>query len=426
MASAAPLSRSLIAPAYTEIAACRMTGSARLLSILDLGILPLTGVFPADAQVEVASGPLELVLCLDSGLAQLRQSYNAETMYGDNYGYRSGLNGSMVRHLHEIASGLDRRRPTRRGDVILDIGSNDGTLLASYEDRGQLFVGIDPTAAKFAAFYPSRVRAVSDFFSEEGYRRAVGLRRASLVTAVAMLYDLEHPLSFMQAVSRILASDGLWYSEQSYLPAMLDQCAYDTICHEHLEYYGLTQLQWMADRADLRIVDATQNGTNGGSLAVTFAHRRSSHQANQAAVDCLLQREAERRLDTPAAFTAFREAVARHRRELPGLIRALRADGQLVIGYGASTKGNVLLHACGLTSDDLPCIADVNPDKYGRVTPGTHIPIISEAQAHAMRPDYFLVLPWHFKEHIVQREQAFLDRGGRLIFPLPTIDVVGR
>lgn len=411
--------------AYTEIAACRMTGSSRLVSVLDLGTMPLTGVFPATSRVDVAAGPMELMLCLDGGLVQLRQSYDASLMYGQNYGYRSGLNGSMVRHLAEIARGLDRRRPTAQGDVILDIGSNDGTLLGSYQNRGQRFIGMDPTVAKFGAFYPPHVRAIPEFFSEQTFRRHCGARQASLVTSVAMLYDLEQPLAFMQAVANILAPDGLWYTEQSYLPAMLDQCAYDAICQEHLEYYGLTQLQWLADRAGLRILDATQNDTNGGSIAVTFAHQDSSYPEQTATVDQLIQQEADRGLGTPEAFASFRTAVERHRRELPALIRALRADGKTVFGYGASTKGNVLLHACGLTVEDLPCIADVNPDKHGRVTPGTHIPIVSEADAHARQPDYFLVLPWHFKNFIVEREEAFLRRGGRLIFPLPTISVVG-
>jgi len=209
------------------------------------------------------------------------------------------------------------------------------------------------------------------------------------------------------------------------LPAMLHQCAYDAICQEHLEYYGLTQLHWLAQRAGLRIIDAAQNATNGGSIAVTFAHQDSPHRANDAIVNLLLQQEADRGLGTPAAFAAFRTAVDCHRRELPAFIRALKDDGKTVLGYGASTKGNVLLHACGLTVDDLPCIADVNADKHGRVTPGTHIPIVSEEEAHAMKPDYFLVMPWHFQSFIVERERAFLERGGKLIFPLPTINVVG-
>jgi len=424
MASTATVPQPLTT-AYTEIAACRMTGSARLVSLLDLGTMPLTGVFPATPQVNVPGGPVELMLCLDGGLVQLRQSYDPSLLYGPTYGYRSGLNGSMVKHLTDITRALDRRRPTSAGDVVLDIGSNDGTLLASYKNRGQRFVGMDPTAAKFGEFYPPHIRAIQDFFSADAYHQHLGSRQASLVTSIAMLYDLGHPLAFMQAVASILAPNGLWYAEQSYLPAMLDQCAYDAICQEHLEYYGLTQLSWLAAGAGLRVIDATQNETNGGSLAVTFAHRHSSHQAHTATIDRLLQQEDDRGLGGPGAFTAFSMAVARHRRELPALIRALRADGKTVFGYGASTKGNVLLHACGLTVDDLPCIADVNPDKHGKVTPGTHIPIVSEDEAHAQHPDYFLVLPWHFKSYILAREQAFLNRGGRLIFPLPTICVEG-
>jgi len=411
--------------AYSEIAACRMTGSRRLASIVDFGTMALSGVFPATKDDEVPSGPLELVLCLDGGLVQLRQSYEPTLMYGQNYGYRSGLNGSMVRHLTDIAKALDRRQPTRQGDVVLDIGSNDGTLLSAYEDRGQVFLGMDPTVSKFGSFYPSHVWALPEFFSEAAYRRRLGARQASLVTSIAMLYDLERPLAFMQAVANILAHDGLWYTEQSYLPAMLHQCAYDAICQEHLEYYGLTQLHWLAHRSGLRIIDAAQNATNGGSIAVLFAHQDSPHRANDAIVNLLLQQEADRGLGTPAAFAAFRTAVDCHRRELPAFIRALKDDGKTVLGYGASTKGNVLLHACGLTVDDLPCIADVNADKHGRVTPGTHIPIVSEAEAHALKPDYFLVMPWHFQSFIVERERTFLERGGKLIFPLPTINVVG-
>jgi hypothetical protein len=423
MARTATLSRP-VTSVYREIDACRMTGSRDLVSLLDLGEMALTGIFPKPG-VEVPSGPVELVLCEDGGLVQLRQSYAPDLMYGSNYGYRSGLNGSMVRHLASIATELDRRLYPSTGDVVLDIGSNDGTLLGSYPNREQVFVGMDPTAAKFRSFYPPHVRVVADFFSEQAYRHVVGAKQARIVTSVAMLYDLENPLAFMQSVSLILDDEGIWFTEQSYLPALLDSCAYDTICHEHLEYYGLTQLQWMADRADLRIIDAKPNDTNGGSIAVAFAHRGSHHRADSANIALLLGAERRRELSEVSGFLQFQAAVACHRQSLPALIRSLRAEGKTVFGYGASTKGNVLLQACGLTSDDLPCIADVNPDKHGCVTPGTHIPIVSEHDAHAMQPDYYLVLPWHFRKHIIEREQAFLARGGKLIFPLPTIDVVG-
>ena len=402
-----------------------MTGSSQLTPILNLGVQHLTGVFPRDAGIAVTKGPLELVLCTDGGLLQLRQSYDLAEMYGDNYGYRSGLNRSMVAHLERKAAKLQAFAHPIAGDCVLDIGSNDSTLLRSYVDSGQRLGGIDPSAEKFRQFYPASVGLVTDFFSAEAYRRLFGDKKAKIVTSIAMFYDLEAPLEFMRVVSDVLADDGVWHFEQSYMPTMLDSCAYDTICQEHLEYYGLTQIQWMADRADLKIVDVELNSVNGGSFAVTVAKRGSRITANIKAIESLLASEHARDLSAPRSYDAFCKAVEQHRTDLPSMIRALRDDGKKVFGYGASTKGNVMLQYCGLGVNDLTCIADVNPDKYGCVTPGTHIPIMSEADVKAQAPDYLLVLPWHFRDNIIERERAFVERGGKLIFPLPTIEIVG-
>jgi hypothetical protein len=402
-----------------------MSGSTNLVPVLDLGTQSLTGVFPRDPEAELTRGPIELVLCPEGGLLQLRHSYDAGEMYGDNYGYRSGLNQSMVAHLAAKAAKLEALVAPGAGDVVLDIGSNDGTLLKSYRDVGQLLGGIDPTAGKFRHFYPSNIRLATEFFSPAAFRELFGDARAKLVTSIAMFYDLESPLDFMRAISEVLAPDGVWHFEQSYMPSMLETNSYDTICQEHLEYYGLRQIQWMTDRADLEILDVELNRVNGGSFAVTVGKRGSGRPRNDKAIQALLQREEALALDTPEAYRGFRQAVFRHREELPALIRQLRSEGRTVFGYGASTKGNVMLQFCGLTREDLTCIADVNPDKHGSFTPGTRIPIVSEAEARAQKPDYFLVLPWHFRENLVAREQEFLARGGKMIFPLPTIEIVG-
>ncbi len=410
---------------YTEITKCRMTGSSDLIPILDLGTQHLTGVFPRDRSVPVTKGPVELVLSREGGLLQLRQSYDLAEMYGDNYGYRSGLNRSMVAHLESKVAKLERMVKPGVGDVVLDIGSNDGTLLRAYSQAGQRLGGIDPSAGKFRHFYPEHIGLVTDFFSAEAFTSLFGDTKAKIVTSIAMFYDLENPRAFMAAVADVLADDGVWHFEQSYMPSMLATCAYDTICQEHLEYYALTQIKWMADQAGLEIIDVELNDINGGSFAVTAAKRGSGRQANVAAIEQLLEKEKLQQIDTPAAFEHFRDAVFRHQRELPELVRSLRDDGKKVFGYGASTKGNVLLQFCGLTAEDLTCIADVNPDKHGCVTPGTNIPIVSEAEAHAQNPDYFLVMPWHFRTNLVAREAEFLKRGGKMIFPLPTIEIVG-
>ena len=409
---------------YRSLESCRLGGQRNLISVLNLGEQALTGVFPPSAETPVTRGPLELLWCPDSGLLQLGHSFDPQEMYGDNYGYRSGLNASMVQHLSDKVRSLERLVQPRSDDVVLDIGSNDGTTLKAYATAGLQRVGIDPTASKWRQYYPDDIAVVPDFFSGEAYRR-VTRRSARIVTSIAMLYDLDDPVGFAREVASILASDGVWHFEQSYMPSMLRTNSYDTICHEHLEYYTLRAIVQMLDAADLQVVDVVTNAINGGSFAVTAAHRSSTAFApNRAVIDWLLHQEYRMGLNTPRPYREFEERVFRHRQDLQRLIRALNDDGKKVLGYGASTKGNVMLQFCGLTAADLPAIADVNPLKHGCVTPGSHIPIIGEVEAHAMQPDYFLVLPWHFKHGILQREKEFLQRGGKFIFPFPEIEIV--
>jgi hypothetical protein len=408
---------------FRKLAKCRVGGSENLVSVLSLGNQKLTGVFPTNRDEEITSGPLELVWCPDSGLLQLGHSYDPGEMYGDNYGYRSGLNRSMADHLARKIQHLQGRVQVSPGDTVLDIGSNDATSLKAYAVADLHRIGIDPAGAKFRKFYPDDITLIEDFFSVAAYRSATR-RQARVVTSIAMFYDLEDPIAFARAVSEILAEDGLWHFEQSYMPSMLRLCSYDTICHEHLEFYSLSVIQRIVTAADLKIVDVQMNGVNGGSFAVTVAKRGNPIETNAAVTDWLLGQEERMGLLTPRPYRDFEERVHRHRNDLRRLLQALVADGKRVLGYGASTKGNVVLQFCGITSKEIAAIADVNPDKLGSFTPGTHIPIISEAEARAMAPDYFLVMPWHFKESILQREQAYLDRGGKMIFPFPEIEIV--
>ena len=416
---------------FREIEACRICANRDLVPILSLGEQYLTGVFPSVRDADLSRGPLELVACNRAshgnacGLVQLRQTYNLNEMYGDNYGYRSSLNGAMVKHLEKKVRHLIEQYPLKPGDLVLDIGSNDGTLLSFYPQLGVNVVGIDPTAKKFAPFYGKHISLIPDFFSAELFRKKFGTKRARIVTSIAMFYDLENPLRFMKDVASILDEEGVWHFEMSYLPSLLRTMGYDTICHEHLEYYSLRQIKWMVDRCGLKIVTVELNKTNGGSFAVTVARQISSHPEAVAQLKQLLRAEETQCLSTPAQQRAFAKAVKKHRKNLLMLLHQLKEQKQTVIGYGASTKGNVLLQHCGITSESLPAIAEVNKDKFGCFTPGTNIPIISEAEAHAMKPDYFLVLPWHFRDNLIQRESAFLRRGGKMIFPLPEIVIVG-
>jgi hypothetical protein len=410
--------------AYREIGKCRINSSTNLVSVLDLGHQALTGVFPKNASQPVTVGPLELVWCPSSGLLQLKHSYESSELYGDNYGYRSGLNQSMVNHLTDKITYLERQFPLNSGDVVVDIGSNDATTLKAYRTSGIRRIGIDPTGKKFAEHYPAEITLVPEFFSAVTYR-SVETGKARIVTSIAMFYDLEAPIDFARQIESILADDGVWHFEQSYMPSMLRLNSYDTVCHEHLEYYSLGVVKKILEQAGLRLIDVVMNAINGGSFAVTAAKATNkSVNTNQPVIDWLLEQEGRMGLNTPRPYRDFEERVFRHRDDLTRLIRTLTADGKKILGYGASTKGNVVLQFCGLTAQDIPAIADVNSEKFGCVTPGTHIPIISEAEAKAINPDYYLVLPWHFKDGIVRREKEFLSRGGRMIFPFPEIEII--
>ena len=410
--------------AYKEINRCRVGKSENLVSVLNLGSQVLTGVFPRSADEPVTRGPLELVWSPDSGLLQLKHSYEPSEMYGDNYGYRSGLNQSMVDHLAHKVCYLERLAEAKSGDVVLDIGSNDATALKAYSVPGLKRVGIDPTGRKFAKYYPSDIKLIPDFFSAAAYW-SVMQQPAKIITSIAMFYDLENPIQFAREIESVLADNGVWHFEQSYMPSMLRTNSYDTICHEHIEYYSLSVVVKVLEGAGLKIVDVGMNNVNGGSFAITATKAsNSTFKANNAVINWLLEQEDRMGLNTPKPFRDFEERVFRHRNDLVRLVRALVADGKKVIGYGASTKGNVTLQFCGFTTADIPVIAEVNQEKFGRVTPGSHIPIVSEEDARAMKPDYFLVFPWHFKDNIIRREKKYLAAGGKMIFPFPEIEII--
>lgn len=408
---------------YKEITQCRLCDGSRLVNVLDLGKQALTGIFPKSKVEEVPAGPLQLCKCADCDLVQLRHNYDLGKLYGETYGYRSGLNQSMVRHLHRKVEKIRARVRLGSGDLVVDIGSNDSTLLQAYPKELTL-VGVDPSGPKFKQYYPAHVRLIADFFSAGLLERFYPGKRAKVITSIAMFYDLEHPQDFVDEIARVLDDEGVWVFEQSYLPFMLDTHSYDTVCHEHLEYYALHQVKRMLDRAELKIVDIEFNDINGGSFSVMAAKKSASHAAADALIACTLEDEQRRGLGNIESYSRLGARIVDHREKLLSLLGELKRHGKKVIGYGASTKGNVLVQYCGLNVDLIPCIAEVNPDKFGAYTPGSHIPIVSEAEARAMRPDYFLVFPWHFRTGILQREQAFLQSGGKFIFPLPKIDIV--
>lgn len=416
---------------YLEINKCRICKNDHLVPVTDLGRQCLTGVFPRTLDEPLEAAPLELVKCHGDkngghcGLVQLRHSYMLASLYGDNYGYRSGLNRSMIEHLHLKVQKIMSLVDLNSGDIVLDIGSNDSTLLQAYPATGQLvLIGIDPTGKKFKDFYPSHIELIPDFFSAELFSGHFGARKAKVITSIAMFYDLESPLAFMNDIYDILADDGIWVFEQSYIGSMLENTSYDTICHEHLEYYGLKQIKWMTDKIGFKIIDIELNEANGGSFSITVAKKSSPFPECASLIESVLQHESQAKLDQLDTYSRFNDRIRTHKEQLMRAIAEINECQKKILGYAASTKGNVILQYCEITSNDVPYIVEVNQDKVGCYTPGSGIPIISEAEAKDMNPDVYLALAWHFKRFFIDKEFEFLKAGGKFLLPLPNVEIL--
>jgi NDP-4-keto-2,6-dideoxyhexose 3-C-methyltransferase len=407
-----------------KIEKCRICGNRELVEVLDLGVQALTGVFPQSRSQKVTSGPLRLVKCMGGdvcGLLQLQHSYDLSELYGLNYGYRSGLNKSMVEHLHGKIRKILPRVQLSADSLVIDIGSNDSTTLQAYPKTVGNLVGIDPTGIKFGHHYPPHIKLIPDFFSAERVREAYGSKKATVITSFSMFYDLEEPLAFMQDIFDSLDAEGIWVFEQSYMPTMLEKNSYDTVCHEHLEYYALKQIQWMARQIGLTIVDVGFNDVNGGSVSIVAAKTGSRQAQNARPIEPLLDSEGKLGLDTLQPYADFAARTWASRETLVAFIDSAIQSGKTVSALGASTKGNVVLQYCGLDEKRIHQIGEVNETKFGCFTPGSLIPIVSEVDLLKAGPDYLLVLPWHFRSFF---EKSANLQGRNLLFPLPTLESV--
>ena len=405
-----------------KINSCRSCYSKKLKPAFDLGTQKLTGIFPKSKNDFVPSGSLALVFCENCNLLQLLNSFDPNIMYGDDYGYMSSLNKSMVAHLKNKAEKIQKLANFKNGDVVLDIGSNDGTFLSFFSKNLKL-VGVDPTIKKLKKYYRKDVIKIADFFSEDRIKKKIN-KKIKAVTSISMFYDLEDPINFAEQIHEILDKNGIWHLEQSYMPMMLKNNSYDTICHEHLEYYSLKSIKYIFDKVGFKIIDLQFNDINGGSFAITVAKNDSNFKNSNKMVDWLLNKELLYGYNNLTTFKKFFNNIKKHKESFRNLLQNLKDDKKKVIGYGASTKGNVILQYCNINENLIPYIAEVNKFKLGRYTPGSKIKIISEELAKKMNPDFFVVLPWHFKNFILNKEKKFLKKEGKIIFPLPDIEII--
>lgn len=407
----------------TEISACRLCRGKQLLPVLDFGVQALSTRFPNVGEPDAPLAPLTLVRCSDCALVQLKHDFDLDELYRANYGYRSGVNDSMRGHLRGIVEEIEKLVTLDPGDVVLDIASNDGTLLKAYSAVDAVRVGIDPTVAIYREHYPEGYIAAAEFFDRACYDELTSSRPAKVVTSIAVLYDVPKLHQFVGDIAAILHARGCWVFEQSYLPSLIRDCSFDSICHEHLCYFCLPQLRRLTEAHGLRIFDAQLNDMNGGSVRCFVCHANAAVVTNTAAINALEKLEADVGINNPAVYQRFMQRIAQIGEKLRHVLGEAKERGATIHIYGASTKGNVLLQLFGIGPEYVSAAAERNPRKWGSRTPGTNIPIISEAESRALLPHYYLVLPWHFREEFIARERDYIQAGGRLIFPLPEVEI---
>lgn len=404
---------------------CRLCGGDNIEEILDLGVQCYTGRFPLQGESDPPSAELVICRCNNCNLVQLQHFHASDEMYGMTYGYRSSVTKTMRDHLMEVKDVAIKWVDGERDDLkVLDIGSNDGTLLGYFNDMTDKLVGIDPCVNKHLDNYPESAQPISAFFSACAIAENAIYKKFNIVTSIAMFYDLDNPIEFACDVSSILDDNGIWITEQTHSHTLIESNCYDSICHEHATYLSLEAMEEICRRAKLKILDVHTNNINGGSFRLVISKSESSLTANEAAIEEFRIAENMLALKDKRVWDLFRSDVKKHKNELFDYISNAYKEGKTVLGYGASTKGNVLLQYCGIDKKYMKAILERDPRKYGMETPGTRIPIISEEEGRAMNPDVLVVFPWHFREEIISREKEFLNSGGVLLFPLPTIDIV--
>src|SRR3989338_7068769 len=413
-----------------ETKSCRICGSTSLTNVIDLGEQYLQGSFvkPGKKMPPLQKFPTILVRCnpeLDKkacGLLQLKHSVPPQILYSV-YWYRSGTNNTMRKHLQNLTKEAVSLIAKSNAQV-LDIGCNDGTLLNFYPDSFKKF-GIDPS--DIAQEIKENITVIHDVFPSNKSKSQLQSNSFDIITSIAMFYDLKDPVDFTKNIKSILTKDGIWIFEMSYMPLMLKLGSYDTICHEHLEYYSLSAIEYILNKSDMKLINVSLNTINGGSMRCYASHlennlfEKAEFKKN---IHDLQRKEADLELTKDKPYKVFSEKVIKHKRELKSLLVKLKQDGKRIHLYGASTKGDTILQWCEIDHKIVDVAAERNPEKFGAHTLGTNIRIISEEESRALNPDYYLVLPWHFKEEILEREKETLKKGIGFIFPLPEIEII--
>lgn len=406
---------------------CRNCKKKNLKKSFSLGNLSYSGKFAKNKQINIPKNYLSLLLCQSCGLVQLDRNFDPKYMYSDDYGYRSGINKTMRDHLISVTKDLAKRSNLKSLDMVMDIASNDATLLNSYKIKKLIKVGVDPILSKFSKEYKKIDHKINNFFSYSLIDKLKLKKKFTLITAISMFYDLKDPNKFLKDVEKVLdPKKGIFLLEQADLFSIIKKNMFDTICHEHLEYYSYEVINQMLKKNNLRIIDAKRNSINGGSIRFYITSKKSIYKINTKEINKIKNQEKKLKLNKITTYQKFFRKIFLQKKKLLFLLKKIKKNNNTICGYGASTKGNILLQFFGIDNYFLDHISDRNKEKDNCYTPGTKIKIITEKKSRNFRPDYYLVLPWHFKNEILEREKNIIKKGTKFIFPLPKLTIVSK
>jgi len=406
-----------------KITSCRNCKSKYFSKLFTLGKMCFTGKFPKNLTTNIPKVVISLIMCKSCKLVQLDRNFNPKYLYDTNYGYRTGINATMTQHVNGVVKESIKIVKLKKKDSVLDIASNDGTLLNFYK-KNIFRVGIDPLIKKYKNQYKNINFGIQEFFSYKAIQKKKINKKFKIITALSMFYDLPNPNKFLEDVKKVLDKEGIFVLEHADLLSIIKNCQFDTICHEHLEYYSTKVIIELMNKNELRVFNLKANTINGGSMRYYVCHKDSKYKNNYKKINKILREEIKFKLDKPDTFNDFFKLINVQKKKLLKLINKIIKKKEIIHGYGASTKGNVLLQYFGISSNKIKYIADRNPQKVNLYTPGTKIKIVSESFSRMCKPNYYLVLPWHFKKEIILREKRAIKNGSKFIFPLPKMKVV--
>ena len=409
-----------------KIKFCRICKSRDLNVVISLGNQKITSIFPKVGEHDnIPISPVNLCMCSNCGLIQLEETVDSDSMYKNgNYGYKSSISNTMRNHLKKYNEEISNKVNLKKGDTVLDIGSNDATFLKYYRNDLNK-IGVDPSGEQFRDQY-NNIHLLPDYFTKESFNKKFGNIKCKIITSICCFYDLPNPVKFAKDINALLDENGIWSCEQSYLLTMLKTNSLDTICHEHLEYYALTQVKDIADRADLKIIDIKFNSSNGGSFRIYFSKRSSKlHEEATDLLNKILNEEKIYKIKDVSTYKDFTKRCDFELKKMTDFIEIINQNNRTIQVYGASTKGNCILQYCNIGPDQIKYAVERNPKKVGLCT-NTGIEIIIEEDMRRKPPDFLMVLPWHFKDEIIQREAEYLNNGGQLIFYFPTFEIISK